>query len=129
MRLELSRFIKGDLDNIADYIAQDNPRRAVSFVQEIRARFHEIRHNPLLYELRPDGCAPSRRRMPAQPITPVRGLIKIETDRAEGAERVTRQGAGERWIGIVGFIGEIFDVDRNFQLLYPVRDHRIVNHV
>ncbi len=32
MRLELSRYIKGDLDNIADYIAQDNPRRAVTFI-------------------------------------------------------------------------------------------------
>ncbi|BCT69549.1 type II toxin-antitoxin system RelE/ParE family toxin [Nitrosospira sp. NRS527] len=54
MRLELSRFIEGDLDDIADYIAQDNPRRAVSFIQDIRAKFHEIHHNPLLYQLRPD---------------------------------------------------------------------------
>lgn len=54
MRLELSRFIESDLDDIAAYIVQDNPRRAVSFIQEIRAKFHEIRHNPLLYQLRPD---------------------------------------------------------------------------
>lgn len=54
MRLELSRFVEGDLDGIASYIAQDNPLRAVSFIQEIRAKFHEIRHNPLLYQLRPD---------------------------------------------------------------------------
>ena len=53
MRLEFSRFVEGDLDDIADYIAQDNPRRAVTFIREIRAKFREIRHNPLLYRLRP----------------------------------------------------------------------------
>ena len=60
MRLELSRFIEGDLDDIADYIAQDNPRRAVTFIQEIRVKFHEIRHSPLLYQLRPDIGAEAR---------------------------------------------------------------------
>jgi plasmid stabilization system protein ParE len=54
MRLELSRFVESDLDDIAGYIAQDTPRRAVSFIQEIRAKFREIRHNPLLYQLWPD---------------------------------------------------------------------------
>jgi plasmid stabilization system protein ParE len=54
MRLELSRFVEGDLDDIAGYIAQDNPLRAVTFIQEIRAKFHEIRHNSLLYQLRLD---------------------------------------------------------------------------
>ena len=53
MRLELSRFIESDLDDIAGYIAQDNPRRAVIFIQEIRTKFHEIRQNPLLYQLTP----------------------------------------------------------------------------
>ncbi len=54
MRLELSRFVESDLDDIASYIAQDKPHRAVSFIREIRTRFHEIRQNPLLYQLRPD---------------------------------------------------------------------------
>ena len=54
MRLELSRFIESDLDDIADYIAQDNPGRAVTFIQDIRAKFHDIHHNPLRYQLRPD---------------------------------------------------------------------------
>lgn len=54
MRLEFSRFIEGDLDHIADYIAQDNPQRAVTFIQDIRTKFHEIRNNPLLYQLRTD---------------------------------------------------------------------------
>jgi len=54
MRLELSEYIEGDLDGIADYIAQDNPRRAVTFIQDIRAKFHDIQHHPLIYQLRPD---------------------------------------------------------------------------
>lgn len=51
MRLELSRFIESDLDDIADYIAQDSPSRAVTFIQDIRAKFHDIHQNPLYYQL------------------------------------------------------------------------------
>jgi len=54
MRLEVSRFIEGDLDDIASYIAQDNPRRTVTFIKEIRAKFLDVQRNPLLYQLRPD---------------------------------------------------------------------------
>jgi toxin ParE1/3/4 len=54
MRVELSRFIEGDLDIIADYIAQDNPTRAVTFIQEIGAQIHAIGQNPLLYQLWPE---------------------------------------------------------------------------
>jgi len=54
MRLELSGYIEGDLDSIADYIAQDNPHRAVTFIQDIRAKFHDIQHHPLIYQSRPD---------------------------------------------------------------------------
>jgi len=54
MRVEFSRFIEGDLDAIADYIAQDNPTRAVSFIREIRAEFRVIGQNPLLFRLRPE---------------------------------------------------------------------------
>jgi plasmid stabilization system protein ParE len=40
MRLALCRFVEGDLDAIAAYIAQDNPRRAVTmFIEDIRAKF------------------------------------------------------------------------------------------
>lgn len=53
MRVERSRFVEGDLEAIADYIAQDNPTRAVSFIREIRAEIHAIRQNPLLYRLHP----------------------------------------------------------------------------
>ena len=54
MRLELSRYIEDDLDGIADYIVQDNPHRAVTFIQEIRAKFRDIQRHPLIYQLRPD---------------------------------------------------------------------------
>ena len=60
MRLEFSDFVESDLDEIAAYIAQDNPYRAVSFVQEIRTKFREIQRNPLLFQLRP---ALARRRV------------------------------------------------------------------
>ena len=54
MQLELSRYVEGDLDDIADFIAQDNPVRAVTFIQEIRTKFFSIRRDPLIYQLRPD---------------------------------------------------------------------------
>ena len=45
---------RSDLDDIAGYIAQDNPYRAVTFIQDIRAKFLDVQRNPLLYQLRPD---------------------------------------------------------------------------
>jgi plasmid stabilization system protein ParE len=54
MRLELSAFVEGDLDDIASHIAEDNPRRAVGFIREIRAKFADIAQHPLIYQLRPD---------------------------------------------------------------------------
>ena len=54
IRLELSGFVESDLDDIAAYIAQDNPLRAVTFLHEIRATFRTIQSNPFIYQLRPD---------------------------------------------------------------------------
>jgi len=54
MRLEFSRWVESDLTAIADYIAQDNPARAVSFIREIREKIHLIAQHPLLYQLRPE---------------------------------------------------------------------------
>lgn len=56
MRAELSSFIEGDLDSIADYIAQGNPARAASFIQEIRA----VAQNPYLYQVRGEIGADAR---------------------------------------------------------------------
>jgi len=60
MRYMLSPFIKDDLEAIADWIAQDNPRRAVTFVREIRDQFRWIAEHPFQYQLRPDIGEESR---------------------------------------------------------------------
>lgn len=54
MLLELSDFVEGDLEAIADYIAEDNPRRAVTFIREIRSKFNGIQRNPFIYQIRLD---------------------------------------------------------------------------
>lgn len=54
MRVEHSRFVEGDLEAIGDYIAQDNPARAVSFIREIREQIRNLGRNPFLYRLRPE---------------------------------------------------------------------------
>ena len=54
MRVELSHLVLSDLEAIGDYIARDNPVRAVSFVREIRAKLKQIGKGPLRYQLRPD---------------------------------------------------------------------------
>ncbi len=43
-----------DLEEIGDYIAADNPKRAVSFVQEIRQHCGRIAEGPTRYVERPD---------------------------------------------------------------------------
>lgn len=60
MRVEFSSFVESDLDAIADYIAQDNPARAVTFLAEIRAKLHAVANQPLLYRLRPEIGAEAR---------------------------------------------------------------------
>ncbi len=60
MRVEFSRFIAGDLETIGDFIAQDNPRRAVTFIQEIRAKIRLIGEGPLHYQRRPEIGADAR---------------------------------------------------------------------
>ena len=42
MNYFFSRHAESDLEEIADYIAQDNPRRALSFIGEIRERCQNI---------------------------------------------------------------------------------------
>jgi plasmid stabilization system protein ParE len=52
MQVEFSRFVEGDLEAIADYIAQDNPIQAESLIREIGAQIYAIGRKPLLYQLR-----------------------------------------------------------------------------
>ena len=54
MQVIFSSFVEADLDAIADYIAQDNPKRALSFLAEIRAKLRAVATQPLLYRLRPE---------------------------------------------------------------------------
>lgn len=54
MQLELSAFVEGDLDLIASTIAEDNPQRAVTFIQQIRRKFADVARGPLIYQERPD---------------------------------------------------------------------------
>lgn len=54
MTLAFTPLAEQDLEVIADYIAADNPRRALSFVNELRARCQYIVANPVSYRLRPE---------------------------------------------------------------------------
>jgi toxin ParE1/3/4 len=45
---------KADLEEIADYIAEDNPVRAISFVEELRKKALNIRFAPRAYPRRDD---------------------------------------------------------------------------
>lgn len=46
MILEFSDEAEQDLEQIADYIARDNPRRALSFILELRTRCEELLDTP-----------------------------------------------------------------------------------
>ena len=52
-----------DLEEIGDYIALDNPLRALSFVRELRAQCRKILDNPLAFPARED-LAPGLRVLP-----------------------------------------------------------------
>lgn len=54
MRCVLSPLAELDLEEIGDYIARDNPPRAVSFIREIRERCAGITANPAAAPLRPE---------------------------------------------------------------------------
>lgn len=54
MRLEFRPQAERDLESMGDYIAQDNPRRALTFLRELRAPCHKILLAPQGYRLRPD---------------------------------------------------------------------------
>ncbi len=54
MRCIFSGVAAHDLEEIGDYIARDNPERAVSFIQEIRAHCLKITAYPEAARLRPE---------------------------------------------------------------------------
>ncbi|MBP1886590.1 type II toxin-antitoxin system RelE/ParE family toxin [Sinorhizobium mexicanum] len=53
MILEFSYEAENDLEQIADYIAQDNPRRALSFVRELRSKCEDLIDSPNGFALVP----------------------------------------------------------------------------
>lgn len=53
MRVVFSRRAECDLEEIADYIAADNPRRALTFVRELRTHCARIADAPLAWARRP----------------------------------------------------------------------------
>lgn len=50
--IEFSERAEADLEDLGDYIALDNPRRAVSFVRELRARCDRLAERPRAHRLR-----------------------------------------------------------------------------
>lgn len=54
MKIEYSPAIESDLEAVADYIARDNPRRALTFILEIYDEVTAIGKHPLYYRLRPE---------------------------------------------------------------------------
>lgn len=53
MRTVISAAAEADLEQIGDYIARDNPHRAISFIEEIRARCLTIAKRPKAFPLMP----------------------------------------------------------------------------
>jgi plasmid stabilization system protein ParE len=91
MRIELSRFVEDDLDAIAAYVAEDNPVRALSFIREIRAKFHLIGQRPSAYRLRPEIASDARMAL----IRRYAILFRIR-DRSVRIERVLYAGRNLR---------------------------------
>lgn len=56
-RLRLSPRAAIDLEEIAEYIARDNPVRAASFVAELEAKCRAVAETPELYPARTDLAA------------------------------------------------------------------------
>lgn len=54
MRVTLSPLAERDLEAIGDYIAEDNPPRALSFIAELRTQCATIAKAPKAYRARPE---------------------------------------------------------------------------
>jgi len=60
VRLRLSPLVPHDLEEIAEYIAQDSPRHAARTIRLLRSQINEITKQPEIYRLRPE-IAPDAR--------------------------------------------------------------------
>ncbi len=52
MLLVFTPLAEQDLEKIGDYIARDNPRRALTFIREIRQQCKQLSERPKTYLLR-----------------------------------------------------------------------------
>lgn len=53
-RIRFTAQAAADLESIGDYIAQENPHRALTFLAELRAQCAKIASSPQGYRARPD---------------------------------------------------------------------------
>lgn len=51
-RFEVSPRAERDIEDITDFIARDNPARALSFARELRAKIAELAQSPSIYRER-----------------------------------------------------------------------------
>lgn len=52
MRFIITPLAERDIEDIGDYIARDNPRRALSFITELRGQCAKIARTPQIYRSR-----------------------------------------------------------------------------
>ena len=89
-RLLLSPRAAADLEDIAEYIARDNPERAATFVEELEAKCRAVAAAPDIYPARPD-LAPGLRM-----AVHVRYLVLFRELPGQNAVRVERVLHGAR---------------------------------
>lgn len=89
MRCTFRPAAEGDLEAIADYIAEDNPSRAVTFVQELREKCRWLTEMPRSAPARPE-LGPDIRSRPAgnyviyyRPVSNAVEIVRILHDRRE----------------------------------------------
>ena len=63
MSLVFSPLAESDLEEIGDYIAMDNPARAIEFIEELRDQCRILTQLPLAFPAR-EEIAPGLRVMP-----------------------------------------------------------------
>lgn len=90
----LAAGAQSDLEAISDYIAADNPLRAISFVEEIAARFDTIAERPLTFPLSADLPPPYR--------SALHGKYRIIFHLVEDVPHIVRVAHGAR--DIVGLL-------------------------
>lgn len=54
LQFRITAVARDDIDSIGDFIRQDNPARAASFVDELAQRIEAVAERPLSFPSRPD---------------------------------------------------------------------------